>query len=237
MKHSKPLPILLVALNLAVPLFSQEPSPPPPPDLPDDNTGALAPTRPERPARTELANTLKEKLEDYKTKQDNLRKALKDRLAQIDNPTREKIRIATQAFELLHKDQLDALKARAALIKAELDAARPARPSKPLVSDEIKTQVISLQNQHKEVHDSLQASKAELKIALQDVTDEERAQLLDEFRQNQKDLHEQMKNIQRQIRETLHASLNTTDATTIRIEDRRPPSRTEVLEARRTADR
>ena len=234
MKPTKPILTALAAICLAAPVSAQDPVPPPPePNIDPDTT----PTRPERPARPELASELKTKLDAYKLEHEKLRNALKARLARIENPTREKIRRATHEFKTNHEAKLLAQKLLAAQIKEGLKTARPDRPEKPEVSDEVKTQVKTLQTQHKEIHQSIQASKAALKTALQDVTREERKQLLDKFRQDQKDLHEQMKGIQRQIRETMAASFANIATTDTRTELRRPPTRTEVQEARRTSDR
>ena len=231
MKPTKPILTLLAAITMAAPISAQVA--PPAPNIDPDTT----PTRPKRPARPELATELKTKLDSYKQEHEALRKALKERLAKIENPTREKIRRITNEFKANHAAKFQAQKALATQINEGLKTARPERPAKPEVSDQVKTQVKSLQTQHKEIHQSIQASKAALKTALQDATREERKQLLDNFRQDQKELHEQMKGIQRQIRETMAACFFPTAASDTRTELRRPPTRTEVQEARRTSDR
>jgi predicted transcriptional regulator len=235
MKPTKSVSTFLAAIVFSAPLLGQEPSPPPATDLEPGNE----PIRPERPARPELNDELKNKLQKYKQEQDALRKALKDRLDKIQNPTREKIQMVTRQFKANHQTHLAAQKFLASQIKEGLKAARPERPSKPEVTAEVKEQVQGLQDQHKKIHETIQASKAKLKESLHDVVSkEERRQLLDAFRQDQKDLHEQMKNIQRQIRETMVSSQpNITADSATRPEMRRPPTRKEVSEARRTVDR
>lgn len=231
MKPIRTITAVLSTLALALPLLGQNPPAPPPVD-----PGA-EPDRPERPAR-ELSDHLQAKLDNYKKKKDELRKALEQKLAKINNPTRAKIKQATKEFEIEQKPKFDAQKALAAQIKVEMEAARPERPAKPQVSPEVKTQVKTLQNQSKAIQNTLKTSSNALKVALKDATREEAKQLKDAFREEQKDLHDQMKDIQRQIRETLAAA--TPDASTAsatRTEPRRPPSREEVEEARRTSDK
>ena len=231
--------ILAVAVYCGLSLYSVATDNPPPP--PGGNTYTSGPDidppeRPSRPSRA-IATDVKEKLSDYKQEHDSLREELKELIKAEQKPTRQKIREITKQFEVANKDRIDQQKQLAREIKAGLKESRPQRPSKPSVSDSVKTRVNLLRQEHDSIHQNVAASKQALKTQLASATTAQRKEILDNFRLQQKQLHDQLKNIQRQIRETLLPAQNSTSSST-RPERRKPPTREEVDTGdRRSSDR
>jgi DNA repair exonuclease SbcCD ATPase subunit len=227
--------LLLSALTGWSALVFSQTAPPPPPG---GDTDVDAPERPERPARTELTVALKDKLSSYKAEHDSLRNELKALIKQLNRPTREKIREITKKFEADNQTRIQAQKELAHEIKTGLKEARPERPAKPQISDEtIKLKVDLLRKQHKEINEAVKESTIELKTQLETATREQRKELLDAFREDQKKLHQDLKNIQRQIREALQPAI-TASTSGVRTNNRRPPSRDDVVtDVRRESDR
>jgi len=233
MKKTTFILLLSAFIGWSSPAFSQPTLPPPP----GGDSDATAPERPERPARTELTSDLKDKLSNYKEEHDSLRNELKALIKELKKPTREKIREITKKFEADNLTRLQAQKELAREIKTGLKEARPERPAKPQISTEIKTKVELLRKQHGEINKAVAESTKELKIQLQTATREQRKELLDAFREDQQKLHQDLKNIQRQIREALQPTI-TASGTGVRINTRRPPSRDGVATGdRRQSDR
>jgi hypothetical protein len=211
------------------------------PERPDFGAGNGSTTNPARPERPELDSALKEKVQAYKQENERLRSELKAKLQSLDNPTREQIRLVTQEFEADNQERMANQKDLAGEIKDGLEAARPERPSKPLVSEEVANQMSALRKQYKSIQDSAEQSKSALKDQLGSVTNEGRKLLLEQFRADQKKIYDDLKNIQRQIRETLESarpSLSPGSADT-RPELRRPSSPGDLIKSgdRRTPDR
>lgn len=233
MKKAKFFLLLSALTGWSVLAFSQTAPPPPP----GGDTDADAPERPERPARTELSPDLKDKLSSYKEEHDSLRNELKALIKQLNKPNREKIREITKKFEVDNLSRIQAQKDLAKEIKTGLKEARPERPAKPQISPEMKLKVDLLRKQHKEINNAVAESTKELKTQLQIATREQRKELLDAFREDQKKLHQDLKNIQRQIRETLQPAI-TASTSGVRTNNRRPPSRDDVVtDVRRESDR
>ena len=211
---------------------------PPPPPGGDSNTSDFNFDPPERPSRSsrDLAPEIQDKLIDYKRVHDTLREELKALIKAESKPTREKIREITKQFEAANQDRILQQKELARAIKIGLKESRPERPTKPQVSDQVKTRVNLLRLRHDSIHQTVAASKQALKAQLAAATGDQRKLILDNFRQEQKNLHEELKNIQRKIREILLPDQNS--ATSTRPERRKPPTRDEVVTGdRRTTDR
>ena len=236
MKKTKLILAITTFCGICLIAHADDTNPPPPPGGDSaDNVPDVIP--PERPARPELTSDLKDKLSTYQQVHDALRDELKALIKAEEKPTREKIREITLKFEADNQDRLEQQKQLAREIKAGLQDSRPTRPSKPEVSDRIKTKINLLRVQHDSIQQTVAASKQALKTQLESATTEQRKEILDTFRQEQKQLHDELKNIQRQIRETLLPALDATSSTT-RPERRQPPTREEVDTGdRRTTDR
>jgi cytochrome c556 len=188
--------------------------PEPPADAPDaaDADDPADGTRPEhpgrhgrpqgdRPERPEIPDALKEKMDEFKAQKEALREGMKAAIAELDNPTRDDIKAAMEAYREANQDILDAHKSLGQEIKAALEELRPERPEKPALSDEAQ----ALIDQQNELKATLDEKKQELKAALENATKEERQALHQAFREENKELAEQLKALHQQIREAVGA--------------------------------
>ena len=180
------------------------------------------PERPQRPARPELSDDVKSKLDAYKKESGDLRKALKDQLKALKNPTRDQIKKISKDFQEVQKARIDAQKELSSQIKDGLKAARPERPAKPVVPDAVH----DLRKQHDETLKQVSEAKKALmqKLSAGKLSREDHKALLDGFREGQKKLQEDMKSIQRQIREAIEKPTGDAADAKERV-DRRPPPR------------
>ncbi|GEM_PF-1332143 len=180
------------------------------------------PERPQRPARPELSDDVKSKLDAYKKESDELRKALKGQLKALKNPTRDQIKKITKDFQEAQKSRIDAQKELSSQIKDGLKAARPERPAKPVIPEAVN----NLRKQHDETLKQVSEAKKALmqKLAAGKLSKEDHKALLDDFREGQKKLQEDMKSIQRQIREAIEKPAGDVADNKERV-DRRPPPR------------
>jgi hypothetical protein len=180
------------------------------------------PERPQSPARPELSDDVKSKLDAYKKESDDLRKVLKDQLKALKNPTRDQIKKITKGFQEAQKARIDAQKELSSQIKDGLKAARPERPAKPVIPDAVN----DLRKQHDETLKQVSEAKKALmqKLSAGKLSKEDHKALLDGFREGQKKLQEDMKSIQRQIREAIGKPAGDVADTKERV-DRRPPPR------------
>jgi hypothetical protein len=218
----------------------EKPTIPPAGDSTGSKDGKQELGRPEKPSRPSLSSDLKDQLAVYKSESDALRAELKAELKKLNNPTRDQIRQLTAQFQEQNKERLAKQKELADTIKSEFAKVRPSRPPKPTISKDASDKMALLRKEHDFLKSSVSESKSELKAQLANATSEEREVLLGKFRDDQKRLHEDMKNVQRKIRELMSSSLVSGDAvSSIRDKQRRPPSRESIPSTgeRRNSDR
>ena len=165
------------------------------PGKPDNNK----PERPERPERPEIPDELKSKMEAYKKESQALRQELKAAIGKIEKPTREQISEATSAFRVANKDRYESQKGLIVDIRDGLKALRPERPEKPELSDEAK----ALREKHAALLKSMGENKKALHDALSKASEEERKELIENFRQEQAKLAQELKALHKEIRESL----------------------------------
>jgi hypothetical protein len=157
------------------------------------------PERPERPERPEIPDELKAKMEVYKKESQALRQELKAAIGKIEKPTREQISEATSAFRVANKDRYESQKGLIVDIRDGLKALRPERPEKPELSDEAK----ALREKHAALLKSMGENKKNLREALAKATENERKELLDNFREQQEKLSAELKALHKEIRESI----------------------------------
>ena len=184
-----------------------------------DKEKPTKPSKPQRPERPELSTDLKDKLDLYKEEKDSLQKELKEVLKKLDKPSRGDVKEAIAKFHKDNKDRFDAHKELGKTIKDGLVAARPERPKKPEVPEEVK----KLHAVQKEVHKALHNNHKDLREKLKDVTGEEKEELLVAFKEKQQKLHEELKNIQRQLREVPKLVICEKPTDKVTRPNRRPP--------------
>ena len=165
------------------------------PGKPDNNK----PERPERPERPEIPDELKSKMEAYKKESQALRQELKAAIGKIEKPTREQINEATSAFRVANKDRYESQKGLIVDIRDGLKALRPERPEKPELSDEAK----ALREKHAALLKSMGENKKNLREALAKATENERKELLDNFREQQEKLSAELKALHKDIRDSI----------------------------------
>ena len=193
------------------------------------------PARPTKPVRPELSDDVKVKLDSYKEEKDKLHKELKAVLKKLDKPSRKEVRDTVETFHKNNKVRFDAHKELGKDIKEGLSQNRPVRPKKPEVTEAVKElhkAQAELQkkmaNNHKELMTKLKADRETL-----DASD--RKELFDDFKEGQKDLHEELKNIQKQIRESFQPTKDKKVDVAVRAE-RKPPPRPKPSD-KKTTDR
>ena len=201
------------------------------------NDGKGKPSKPERPTkpvRPELSDDVKGKLESYKEEKDKLHKELKDTLKKLDKPTRKDVRAAVEAFHKDNKVRFDAHKELGKDIKEGLSQNRPERPKKPEITDAVK----ELHKAQAEIQKKMAVNHKDLMVKLKEGHEtlgaSDRKELFAGFKEGQKDLHEELKNIQKQIRENFQPTKDKKVDVAVRAE-RKPPPRPKPID--KTTDR
>jgi NADH dehydrogenase/NADH:ubiquinone oxidoreductase subunit G len=149
-------------------------------------------------------------MDEFKAQKEALREGMKAAIAELDNPTRDDIKAAMEAYREANQYILDAHKSLGQEIKAALEELRPERPGKPALSDaqdliDQQSDAQDLIDQQNELKATLDEKKQELKAALENATKEERQALHQAFREENKELAEQLKALHQQIREAVGA--------------------------------
>jgi hypothetical protein len=194
------------------------------------------PERPTKPVRPELSDDVKDKLELYKEEKDKLHKELKDTLKKLDKPTRREVRDAVEAFHKDNKGRFDAHKELGKDIKEGLSQNRPERPKKPEITDAVK----ELHKAQAEIQAKMAGNHKDLMVKLKEGREtlgaSDRKELFDGFKEGQKDLHEELKNIQKQIRESFQPTKDKKVDVAVRAE-RKPPPRPKPTDTKREVRR
>jgi hypothetical protein len=213
------------------------PSKPTKPTAGNDGKGKPSkPDRPIKPVRPELSDDVKSKLELYKEEKDNLHKELKDTLKKLDKPTRKDVRAAVEAFHKDNKSRFDAHKELGKDIKEGLSQNRPERPKKPEITDAVK----ELHKAQAEIQKKMAGNHKDLMVKLKEGREtlgaSDRKELFDNFKEGQKDLHDELKNIQKQIREHFQPTKDKKVDVAVRAE-RKPPPRPKKETVKKTDTR
>jgi len=206
------------------------------------------PEKPKRPSRPEVSNDLKDKLDSYKEEKEALNKDLRAAIDDIKKKfkghpvSRAGIKKIIEQFNKENKDRIDAQKALGKEIKEGFKANRPERPVKPEISDEVK----ALHGQINEVTKKLTENKKALMNKLQEAkkqdvigrSDHIHKEIIDSFREEQASLMNELKGIQKQVREQLDHNRDA-EVFNQAIEKKRPPRRPNAkkTEDRRPTDR
>ena len=203
--------------------------------------------KPKRPARPEVSSDLKDKLDSYKEEKEALNKDLRAAIDDIKKKfkghpvSRAGIKKIIEQFNKENKDRIDAQKALGKEIKEGFKANRPERPVKPEISDEVKV----LHGQINEVTKKLTENKKALMNKLQEAkkqdvvgkSDHIHKEIIDSFREEQASLMNELKGIQKQVREQLDHN-RSAEVFNQQVQKKRPPRRPDAkTEDRRPADR
>jgi hypothetical protein len=204
-----------------------KPTKPSKPTRPGNNTDTQEkpskPERPTKPVRPELSTDVKDKLDSYKEEKEKLHKELKDVLKNLKNPTRKDVKAAVEDFHKENKERVDAHKELGKEIKTSLIQNRPARPKKSEVTDAVK----ELHKAQLEIQKKLGANHKELMVKLKEGREtlgaSDRKELFDNFKEGQSSLHEELKSIQKQIRESFQPTKDKKGDIAVRAERKAPP--------------
>jgi len=135
-------------------------------------------------------------IEAFRAEQQALRAELHAILEGLEDPTREAVAAATQAFRQANADRIAAQRELSQQIREAIAQNRPDRPL-PVIPDEVK----ALMDQFRAKQAEMQAARQELHAALEGATDEERAALLAAFREAQRERMGELKELRQQLRD------------------------------------
>ncbi len=149
----------------------------------------------------DFSDELEAKISDFQSTQEELRNSLQEEIDALVEPTLEEIRTTTEAFKEANQEEINAQKALAREIREELAAYRRENaPERP----EIDEEVLQARQDFNDLRDGLAQDRRTLKEALAAAeTEEERQQLIADFRAGQRETLQEMKEIRRTIRNEL----------------------------------
>ena len=145
-----------------------------------------------RKDRPELSDETQEQVNELKGKKESLHNKLKENISNLgEGATREEIKEATQAFKQENQDQFDEIKDFQEALREKIKEARPHRQDRPQLnmSDELKAKVATLKDKREEMKQSRQALREELK----DASNEERKEIIAEYKETNKARHQEIK--------------------------------------------
>jgi len=149
---------------------------------------------------------IKEKMDSYKETQRELQGGLRSALEALGKkPSREEVRKTLEKFRAENKDTIDAQKELGKTIQEWQKENRPERPKKPEPTAEVKEKLQQVREKQKELDVVKKAFHEKLKNS-KELSKDQRAELIKEFKQANADKHkavkEAQKELQKKIRET-----------------------------------
>jgi hypothetical protein len=166
-----------------------------------------------RPAKPELSDETKAQLEAIKKDKDALKTAIGDELEKLGlgkDSSKEDVRTAVEAFREANKDRFAAIKEASEKVHETLKAARPERKNRPEPTPEIKAKIAAVKAVGKKLHES----RGNLRKELKDASDENRKVLIEKFKADNKDKHEELKTAHKELKEAVRAAKETGDSRT-----------------------
>jgi cytochrome c556 len=161
-----------------------------------------------RKDRPELSDETQEQVNQLKGKKEALHTKLKENIANLgEGATREEIKEATQAFKQENQDQFDEIKESQEALRGKIKEARPHRQDRPQLnmSDELKAKVATLKEKREEMKQSRQALREELKNA----SNEERKEIIAEYKETNKERHQEIKENTIALKEEIRNNVET----------------------------
>ena len=166
-----------------------------------------------RPAKPELSDETKAQLEAIKKDKDALKSAIGEELEKLGlgkDSSKEDVRAAVEAFREANKDSFDAIKEASEKVHETLKAARPERKKRPEPTPEIKAKIAAVKAVGKKLHES----RGNLRKELKDASDENRKALIEKFKADNKDKHEELKTAHKELKEAVRAAKETGESRT-----------------------
>ena len=169
--------------------------------------------RPPAPPRPEISKETKKELAEIEKDKADLFKAMREELGKLEKgSTKEDVRKAVVNFKKENADKFAAIKEAADKVHEELKANRPERPERPEPTAEVKEKIKAVHVAHKEIHEARKDLRADLKEA----TDEQKKELIKDFKASQKEKHKDLKAAHKDLREEVRATKETGDRRTSR---------------------
>ena len=175
---------------------------------PTDAKRPLIKPQVKRPAKPELSDETKAQLEAIKKDKDALKTAIGDELEKLGlgkDSSKEDVRAAVESFREANKDRFDAIKEASEKVHETLKAARPERKKRPEPTPEIKAKIAAVKAVGKKLHES----RGNLRKELKDASDENRKALIERFKSDNKDKHEELKAAHKELKEAVRAAKET----------------------------
>ena len=166
-----------------------------------------------RPAIPELSDETKAQLEAIKKDKDALKTAIGGDLEKLGlgkDSSKEDVRAAVEAFREANKDRFAAIKEASEKVHEALKAARPERKKRPEPTPEIKAKIAAVKAVGKKLHES----RGNLRKELKDASDENRKVLIEKFKSDNKDKHDELKAAHKELKEAVRAAKETGDSRT-----------------------
>lgn len=170
-------------------------------------------TQVKRPAKPELSDETKAQLEAIKQDKDALKTAIGEELEKLGlgkDSSKEDVRVAVESFREANKNRFAAIKAASDKVHETLKAARPERKKRPEPTPEIKAKIAAVKAVGKKLHES----RGNLRKELKDASDENRKILIEKFKTDNKDKHEELKAAHKELKEAVRAAKETGESRT-----------------------
>ena len=166
-----------------------------------------------RPAKPELSDETKAQLEAIKKDKDALKTAIGEELKKLGlgkDSSKEDVRAAVEAFREANKNRFAAIKSASDKVHETLQAALPERKKRPEPTPEIKAKIAAVKAVGKKLHES----RGNLRKELKDASDENRKALIEKFKADNKDKHEELKAAHKELKEAVRAAKETGESRT-----------------------
>ena len=162
--------------------------------------------RPTRPQRPPVPEEVKESIESVKALEKSLHEEIKAKVDELGkDATREDIKVAVESFKEANKARFEEIKEKHEAIREKMKDARPEKPERPALSDELKAKVEVLQEKRKEMHEA----QKELHQNLKEASEEDRKEMIADFKEANKAKHEEIKSKTKEVKEEIRALVET----------------------------
>ncbi len=166
-----------------------------------------APNRPagDRPAFDRpdhnIPEALRDRIQDYRATQQELRSALRDLLHNLDNPTVDEIRAVRVQFRSDNLDLIQEHHQAARHIRHALHNLKNDRPRHGPISDD--PAVVNLRDTLRDKRSDLAQARRTLRDQLDGLSDEGKAALIEQFHQDHAIDHNELKDLRRQLHDAV----------------------------------
>ena len=170
--------------------------------------------RPERPPTPSfdlpgrpvaLEEALRERVDQYQFQQRGLREDLRSALADLEDHTRDTVKQVQRKFREENAERIHAQKRLGAQIRRAMHALRSHRAERTRPTP-LPPELESARADFQSARSDILAARDQLHAQLADVSEEQREQLLEQFRTEQRDRLHELKDLKRGLREQIRGS-------------------------------